>query len=160
MISEKNKEAIERWIVKYPPERKQSAVMAALSIVQKSNGGWLKKEDLIDVAAYLELPPITVEEVASFYSMYRLKPVGRHHISVCTNVSCLLRGSDSIVGHLHEKLGIKSGETTADGLFSMQEVECLAACGGAPVMQINETDYENLTPEKIDKILESLKLTC
>jgi NADH-quinone oxidoreductase subunit E len=148
---------IDRWIAKYPAEWQQSATMAALRIVQDMNGGWLSRELMDDVAAYLELPPIAVYEVASFYSMYELKPVGRHKVCVCTNVSCMINGSDKIVGHLENKLGVKLGGTTEDGRFTLKEVECLGACGGAPMMQIGRQYYENLTPEGVDKILGELE---
>ncbi len=148
---------IDSWIAKYPPGHKQSAVMAALRIVQEANGGWLSNEHLDVVAEYLEMPPIAVYEVASFYSMYELKPVGRHKLCVCTNISCMLRGSEQIVEHLEKKLGVKLGETTADGKFTLKEVECLGACVGAPMMQIGKDYYENLTPEKLDEILKGLK---
>jgi NADH-quinone oxidoreductase subunit E len=109
------------------------------------------------VAEYLDMPPIAVYEVATFYSMYEHKPVGRNKICVCTNISCLLRGSDDVVKHLNEKLGIKFGEITEDGKFSLKEVECLGACAGAPMIQIGREYYENLSPEKIDSILDSLE---
>ena len=148
---------IDRWIAKYPPEWKQSAVMAALRIVQDDNGGWLTTELMDDVAAYLEMPPIAVYEVATFYSMYELKPVGKHKICVCTNVSCMINRADVIVEHLEKRLGIGFGEVTEDGRFSLKEVECLGACGGAPMMQIGKQYYENLTPEIVDAILEGLE---
>jgi len=149
--------AIDRWVANYPPERKQSAVIPALHIVQDANGGWLSKELMDEVAVYLEMEPISVYEVATFYTMYSLKPIGRHKISVCTNVSCMLRGSDEIVAHLETKLGVRLGQTTLDGKFTLKEVECLAACGGAPMFQIGKHYYENLTPEKIDEILANLE---
>ncbi len=148
--------AIDRWVGNFPPERKQSAVIPALHIVQDANGGWLSKELMDEVAAYLEMEPISVYEVATFYTMYSLKPIGRHKISVCTNVSCMLRGSDEIVAYLETKLGIRLGQTTVDGKFTLKEVECLAACGGAPMFQIGKHYHENLTPEKIDEILATL----
>ncbi len=149
---------IDQWIAKYPPDRKQSAVLAALREVQHENGGYLTQELLDAVADYLAMPAIAVYEVASFYSMFELKPVGRHSISVCTNISCMLRGSDQIIAHLQKKLGIKIGESTADGRFYLKnEEECLAACAFAPMMQIDHVYYENLTPEKIDQILDSFK---
>ena len=157
LISAASKAEIDDWIGCYPRDQKQSAVMSALRIVQDQNGGWLTR-DLIDaVAEYLEMPAIAVYEVASFYSMYEHQPVGRHKICVCTNISCLLRGSDDVMGHLREKLGIGPGEVTADGRFSIKIVECLGACGGAPMMQIGREYYENLTPEKIDSILDALE---
>jgi NADH-quinone oxidoreductase subunit E len=148
---------IDRWIAKYPPEWKQSAVMAALRIVQDDNGGWLTSELMNDVAAYLDMPPIAVYEVATFYSMYELKPVGKHKICVCTNVSCMINKADVIVDHLKRKLGIGFGEVTEDGRYSLKEVECLGACDGAPMMQIGKQYYENLTPEIVDAILEGLE---
>ncbi len=148
---------IDRWIAKYPPEWKQSACMAALRIVQDANGGWLSNELMDDVASYLDMPPIAVYEVATFYSMYELKPVGKHKVCVCTNVSCMLNGCDRIVEHLEGRLGIKFGEVTEDGRFSLKEVECLGACGGAPMLQIGNKYYENLTPELVDSILDGLE---
>ena len=157
LISAASKADIDDWIGRYPQDQKQSAVMSALRIVQDQNGGWLTR-DLIDaVAEYLEMPAIAVYEVASFYSMYEHQPVGRHKICVCTNISCMLRGSDDVMGHLREKLGIGPGEVTADGKFSIKIVECLGACGGAPMMQIGREYHEDLTPEKIDSILDALE---
>lgn len=147
---------IDQWVAKYPVERKQSAVMAALRLVQEENG-WLTTELMDAVAEYLEMEPISVYEVATFYSMYDLKPVGRHKISVCTNISCMLCGSAELMAHLEKKLGIKRGETTADGKFTLKEVECLAACAGAPMFQIGKTYYENLTKDKADDILAGLE---
>jgi NADH-quinone oxidoreductase subunit E len=157
LISAESRAQIDRWIAKYPADRKQAAVMAALNIVQQQNGGWLTTELMDAVAAYLQMPPIAVYEVASFYTLYDLKAVGRHKIYVCTNISCMLCGSDTIVEHLQKKLGIKLGETTADGKFTLKESECLAACGGAPMFMIDQTYHENLTPEKVDAILAGLK---
>jgi NADH-quinone oxidoreductase subunit E len=148
---------IDRSIAKYPPEWKRSAVMPALTIVQEANGGWLTQSLMDDVAAYLDMPPIAVYEVATFYSMYELKAIGRHKICVCTNVSCMICGSEKIVEHLEGKLGIHLGETTSDGRFTLKEVECLGACGGAPMMQIGKQYYENLTPELVDSILDGLE---
>ncbi|RMD80425.1 MAG: NADH-quinone oxidoreductase subunit NuoE [Gammaproteobacteria bacterium] len=155
LLSPEIRARIDRWVAKYPPERKQSAVMAALRIVQEEHG-WLSNELMDAVADYLDMPPVSVYEVATFYSMYDLEPVGRHKICVCTNISCMLRGAEDVVRHLEERLGIKMGETTPDGRFTLKEVECLAACGGAPMFQIGKRYYENLTPEKIDAILDSL----
>jgi NADH-quinone oxidoreductase subunit E len=156
LLSEESRAAIDRWIAKYPPDQKKSAVMGALSIVQDANGGWLTTELMDAVADYLDMPPIAVYEIATFYSMYELKPVGQHKLCVCTNVSCMLRGSDDIVAHLKKKLGIGFGETTSDKKFTLKEVECLGACGGAPMMQIGREYHENLTSEKIDEILGKL----
>lgn len=157
LINEASRAEIDRWVAKYPADHKESACMPALRIVQEQNGGWLNNDLMDAVAEYLDMPPIAVYEVATFYSMYELKPVGRHKICVCTNISCMLCGSDDVVKHLNEKLGIKFGEITDDGKFSLKEVECLGACGGAPMMQIGRDYHENLTPEKIDAILDSLE---
>jgi NADH-quinone oxidoreductase subunit E len=148
---------IDHWIAKYPAEQKQSAVLPVLTLVQEHNGGWLSKELMDEVADYLGMPKIAVYEVATFYTMYELKPVGRHKISLCTNVSCLLMGCGSIAKHLKNKLGIEFGETTADGRFTLREVECLGACASAPVVHCGHKYYENLTPEKVDKLLDELK---
>jgi len=148
---------IDKWIAKYPGEWKQSAVMAALAAVQKDNGGWLTPELMDKVAAYLDMAPIAVYEVATFYSMYEHKPVGKYKICMCTNVSCMLCGSDKIVQHLQDKLEIQFGGTTRDGKFTLKEVECLGACVGAPMMQIGDKYYENLTPELVDSILDNLE---
>lgn len=156
LISEQSRADIDRWIAKYPAEHKRSAVMAALRIVQDQNNGYLTNDLMDAVAEYLEMPPIAVYEVATFYSMYELEPVGKHKICLCTNISCMLCGSDNIVEHLTQKLGIKMGQTTPDGRFTLKEVECLGACVEAPMFQIGETYYGNLTAEKIDKILEEL----
>lgn len=157
ILSSAEREEIDHWITKYPPERRQSAVMAALRIVQEHNNGWLSQSHLEAVAGYLEIPLIAVQEIATFYSMYELAPVGKHKVCVCTNVSCMLRGSDEVISHLSKKFGIKPGETTADGRFTLKEVECLGACIGAPMMQIGRQYYENLTSERIDRIIDSLE---
>jgi len=149
--------AIDVWVAKYPAEQKQSAVIPALHIVQDSNNGYLTTELMDEVAAYLDMPNISVYEVATFYSMFELKPVGKHQINVCTNVSCMLRDSESIVKHLESRLGIGLGQTTEDGKITLKEVECLGACGGAPMLLLNKTYYENLTPQKVDEILNDLK---
>jgi len=148
---------IDQWVAKYPEGWKQSACMAALRIVQDANGGHLTTELMDQVADYLDMPPIAVYEVATFYSMYEHKPVGRHKICLCTNISCMINGSDGIYEHLRSRLGIGFGEVTEDGRFSLKEVECLGACGGAPMMQIGNTYYENLTPELVDQILDGLE---
>jgi NADH-quinone oxidoreductase subunit E len=156
MLSRESLEQINREIAKYPPDRKESAVMAALRIAQDEHG-WLSVPLMDYVADLLGMRPIQVYEVATFYSMYELKPVGKHKICVCTNVSCMLCGSDTIVKHLEKRLGIKLGETSSDGRYTLKEVECLAACGGAPMFQIGNTYYENLTPQKVDEILAGLE---
>jgi NADH-quinone oxidoreductase subunit E len=157
-LSAHAREEIDKWIARYPADRKQSAVLAALRQVQHENGGYLTTELMDAVADYLEMPAISVYEVASFYSMFELEPVGRHSISVCTNVSCMLRGSDEILGHIQDKLNIKLGESTPDGKFFLKrEEECLAACSFAPMMQVDHVYYENLTPERVDQILDNLE---
>ena len=147
---------IDKHIAKYPADWKQSACMPALTAVQEMNGGWLTRELMDQVAAYLDMPAIAVYEVATFYSMYEHKEVGRHKICLCTNISCMVNNSDSILEHLNKRLGISFGEVTDDGKFSIKEVECLGACGGAPMMQIGTKYYENLTPELVDSILDGL----
>ena len=149
---------IDHWLTRYPADQKQSAVLAALRAVQHENQGFLTVELMDAVADYLAMPPIAVYEVASFYSMFETKPVGRHNVAVCTNISCMLRGGDAIVAHVEKKLGIKLGESTADGKYYLKrEEECLAGCCGAPMMQVNHVYYENLTPEKVDRVLDSLE---
>ena len=156
MLSAESRREIDQWVAKYPAENKMGAVMAALRIVQDQNGGWLTNELMDAVAEYLQMQPIEVYEVATFYSMYEHSPVGKHKICVCTNISCMLCGSKGVVKHLEQRLGIKLGETTDDGRFTLKEVECLRACVGAPMFQIGTTYFEKLTPEKIDKIIDSL----
>jgi NADH-quinone oxidoreductase subunit E len=152
------REEIDHWIAKFPPGRQRSAVIGALHAVQHENGGYLTPPLMDAVAAYLDLPPIQVYEVASFYSMFETKPVGRHSISICTNISCMLRGSDEIVEHVEKRLGIKTGESTPDGKFYLKcEEECLAACCGAPMMMVDHHYHENLTPQKVDRILKELE---
>jgi NADH-quinone oxidoreductase subunit E len=157
LFTDKVRAEIDKHIAKYPADWKQSACMPALTAVQEMNGGWLTRELMDQVAAYLDMPAIAVYEVATFYSMYEHKPVGRHKICLCTNISCMVNNSDSILDHLNKRLGIGFGEVTDDGKFSIKEVECLGACGGAPMMQIGDHYYENLTPEKIDSILKELE---
>lgn len=156
LLNHEAREEIDRWIAKYPRDQKQSAVMAALRIVQEQNSGYLTEALMNAVAEYLDMPRIAVYEVATFYSMYEHQPVGRHKIGVCNSISCLLCGSQEILAHLQNKLGVKPGEVTEDGKFSIKEVECLGACIGAPVVMIGKQYYENLTPESLDKLLEDL----
>ncbi len=157
LLSAHAREQIDRWLTRYPTEQKRSGVMQALMIVQEEHGGWLTESLMDAVADYLSLPKIAVYEVASFYTMYNLKPVGRHVVNVCTNISCMLSGSSKIVDHLKKRLEIKVNETTADGKFTLREVECLAACAAAPMFQIGKKYYEHLTPEKVDAILDELE---
>jgi len=157
-LSEHAREVIDSWTAKFPPERKQSAVLSALREVQHENGGYLTVELMDAVAEYLGMAPITVYEVATFYSMLETQPVGRNSVSVCTNISCMLCGADDIVGHIEKKLGIRVGESTPDGrIYLKKEEECLAACCGAPMMMVNHVYHENLTNEKVDEILDKLE---
>jgi NADH-quinone oxidoreductase subunit E len=152
------REEIDHWVAKFPEGRQRSAVIAALHAAQHENGGFLTPEIMTAVAEYLKLPPIQVFEVASFYSMFETKPVGRHSISVCTNISCMLRGGDDILAHVERRLGIKAGQSTPDGKFYLKvEEECLAACCGAPMLMIDHVYHENLTPKSVDEILEAVK---
>ena len=151
------REEIDHWLGKFPPDRKRSAVIAALHAVMHDKGH-LPTQSMDAVAAYLGIPPVQVYEAATFYSMFETRPTGRHHISVCTNISCMLCGGESILEHIQRRLGIKVGESTADGRFYLkQEEECLAACTGAPMMMVNHVYFENLTPEKVDRILDDHK---
>ncbi|MEO1750639.1 NADH-quinone oxidoreductase subunit NuoE [Thiofaba sp. EF100] len=157
VLSEETRAEIEHWLAKYPADRRQSALLAALRAVQHQNHGYLTTELMDAVAAYLGIPEIAAYEVATFYSMFETKPVGRHSISVCTNISCWLMGSDRIVEHIENRLGIKTGESTPDGKFFLKcEEECLAACDGGPMMQVDHVYYERLTPEKVDAILDAV----
>ncbi len=155
VLSQSVRDAITRELQKYPAEQQQSAVMAALRFVQEENN-WISREAMDAIAEVLGLQPIQVYEVATFYSMYRLQPGGKHQINVCTNVSCMLCGSSEVISHLQDRLGIETGQTTADGRFSLNEVECLGACGGAPMLQLDRDYHENLTPETLDALLEGL----
>ncbi len=158
ILSKHAREEIDRWLAKYPADRRQSAVLAALREVQHENSGYLTTELMDAVADYIGMSKIAVYEVASFYSVLETKPVGRHNLAVCTNISCMLRGADKIVEHLEDKLGIALGESTPDGKFYLKrEEECLAGCCGAPMMQVNHVYHEDLTPEKVDEILDKLE---
>ena len=147
---------IDRWKTKFPEGKQRSAVIAALHAVQHDNHGYLTEELMQAVAEYLDMPAIQVYEVASFYSMFETKPVGRCSISVCTNIACMLRGADEIVAHIEKRLNIKLGESTADGKFYLKrEEECLAACNNAPMLMLNHRYHENLTLEAVDKLLDA-----
>ena len=154
VLSDHLRGEIDDWLTRYPADQKQSAVLGALRALQHEEG-YLPVDKMDAIAEYLEMPAIAVYEVASFYSMFELRPVGRHTIAVCTNLSCMLRGADEIVEHLKNKLSINLGESSEDGKFYLKrEEECLAACCGAPMMQVDHVYKENLTIEKVDKILE------
>ncbi len=157
VLSYKTKKAIDAWLKKFPSDQKKSGILFALRTVQAEKGGYLSEKSMDAVAAYLEMPKIAVYEVASFYEHFNLKPVGRHTIAICTNISCVLRDAEGIVQHLKDRLKIECGQTTLDGRFTLKAVECLAACGGAPAMHIDEHYYENLSPKRIDEILEGLE---
>ena len=157
VLSPESLARIEKAIAKYPAEQRQSAVMAALTIAQ-SEKGWLSTETMDFVAQYLSMPPIAVYEVASFYGMYDLRPVGRHKITICTNLPCALSGATIAADHLKKKLGVGFGETTPDGQFTLKEGECLGACGDAPVCLHNDkTMVSFMTPDKLDSWIEELR---
>jgi NADH-quinone oxidoreductase subunit E len=157
VLSQHVRDEIDRWLTRFPADRRRSAVIAALHAVQHEEGH-LSQASMDAVADYLGLPPIQVYEVATFYSMFETRPCGRHHISVCTNISCMLCGGEELLAHVERRLGIKVGESTPDGRFFLKaEEECLAACNGAPMMMVDHVYYENLTPEKVDRILDEHK---
>ena len=157
-LSDHVREEIERWKARFPEDRQRSAVIGALHAVQHENNGYLTAELMNEVAAYLDLPTIQIYEVATFYSMFQTKPVGRHNVAICTNVSCMLRGGEELLERVKKKLGIRVGESTDDGrIYLKKEEECLAACCGAPMMMVDHKYHENLTPEKVDEILDNLE---
>ena len=157
-LSEHTRHEIDEWVARFPPDRGRSAVISALRAAQHQNQGYLTTELMDAVAEYLGLPPIQVYEVASFYSMFETKPVGRVHVSICTNISCMLCGSDRIVEAVKHHLGIKTGESTPDGKFFLKrEEECLAACNNAPMMMVDHVYHEHLTPEKAVRILDEVE---
>jgi NADH-quinone oxidoreductase subunit E len=152
------REEIDAWKKRFPADRQRSAVIRALHLVQHENQGYVEAEHMNAVAEYLELPPIQVYEVATFYSMFQTRKCGRNEVSICTNISCMLRGAEELVEHVEQKLGIKLGESTEDGrIFLKREEECIAACCGAPAMQVNHKYYENLTSGVVDEILDGLE---
>lgn len=156
-LSAHAREVIDGWLARFPAEHGRSAVIAALRVVQHDNDGYLTPPLMDAVAAYLDMPRVQVYEVATFYSMFETTPVGRHHVSVCTNVSCMLRGGEEILAHIEKKLGIRVGDSTPDGrIFLKREEECLAACCGAPMMMVDHVYHEHLTPEAVDRIIEEL----
>jgi len=157
-LSEHTRQEIDHWVAKFPAGRQRSAVLSALRAAQEQNEGYLTADLMDAVAEYLKLPPIQVYEVASFYSMFETHPCGRHHVSICTNISCMLRGGEELLAHAQRKLGIRVNQSTADGrIFLKREEECLAACTGAPMMMVDHVFHEQLTPEKLDAILDALK---
>ena len=149
---------IDNVLQKFPEDRKKSAIIESLLILQHHNNGYVTKEIIHELSKYLSVSEIEIYEVATFYTMITTKPVGKNIIAVCNNVSCMLRGSDKILSHIEKKLNIKVGESTADNKFYLKdEIECLAACNGGPMMQINHKNYENISIEQVDKIIENLK---
>lgn len=149
-----------KLVASYPEGKQKSALLPVLHLAQDSFGGWLSPETMDYVAELLQIEPIEVYEVATFYSMYNLKPVGKYMFEVCQTGPCMLRGSDDIITYIKEKLNIKPGETTADGLFTLKTVECLGACGYAPMMQLGKTYREHLTKERIDTIIDECRKTA
>jgi NADH-quinone oxidoreductase subunit E len=158
VLPEHVREELDRWIPQFPEGRQRSAIIAGMRAAQHENDGFLTPQLMDAVADYLDLPPIQVYEVATFYSMFETRPVGRHSVSVCTNVACMLRGAEKIVAHIEQRLGIKTGQSTSDGrIFLKQEEECLAACCGAPMMMVDHKYFENLTLQDVDEILDGLE---
>ncbi|WP_295428476.1 NAD(P)H-dependent oxidoreductase subunit E [uncultured Thiodictyon sp.] len=149
--------AIDAHAAKYPAQWRQSAVMPALTLVQDSNGGWLSRELMDEVAAYLDMPAVAVYEVASFYGMYDLAPTAAHKVCICNSISCLLNGSEDLIHHVEHRYQVKPGETTADGRFTFKEVECLGACRDAPAVLIDQTYHEKLSAETLDRLIEGLQ---
>ncbi len=156
-FSEEKLAKVKEIISHYPEGKQKSALLPVLHIAQDTFGGWLSSDTMDYVAELLQIAPIEVYEVATFYSMYNLKPVGRYMFEVCQTGPCMLRGSDDIIAYIGDTLGIKPGETTADGLFTLKTVECLGACGYAPMMQLGKNYREHLTKEKVDAIIEECR---
>ncbi len=157
-LSTHAREEIEQWKARFPEDRQRSAVISALHTVQHENHGFVTAEQMNAIADYLELPTIQVYEVATFYSMFQTKEVGRNEVAICTDVACILRGADDLVDHVEKKLGVKLGESTEDGkVFLKREEECIAACCGAPAMMVNHKYYEDLTVDMVDEILDGLE---
>jgi NADH-quinone oxidoreductase subunit E len=158
LLTEETRATIDGWVARFPEDRKRSAVIQSLMAAQEQNGGYLTKELVEAVAAYLDLPPVWAAEVASFYSMFHNQPVGRNTVNICTNISCWLNGAEDLVAHAEQKLGCKMGGTTEDGRVTLvREEECLAACCGAPMMMVDHEYFENLTPDRVDEILDGLE---
>lgn len=156
-FTKENLATIEGILKKYPEDRKASAVLPLLDLAQRQNNRWLSPEAIEAVAKFLNMPEIRVFEVASFYNMFNLKPVGKYHVQVCGTTPCMLSGSEEILKTCENELGIKVGETTTDATFTLSEVECLGACVNAPVIQINDDFYEDLSPEIVKEIFQKLK---
>jgi len=159
-FSEEKLKKVQEIIERYPEGKQKSALLPLLHLAQEENGGWLSVEAMDLVAGLLQLKPIEVYEVATFYSMYNLKPVGKYLFEVCQTGPCMLNGSDEIISYIKKKLDIGVGETTSDGMFTLKTVECLGACGYAPMMQMGKYYKEHLTPEKVDQIIEECRRTA
>lgn len=158
VLTDATRARIDHWVGKFPPERRRSALIQGLIAAQEQNGGWLTDGLITAVAKYLEVPPVWAYEVSTFYSMLETRPVGRHNVAICTNISCWLNGADAIVRHCEKRLGVKLGDSTPDGrIYLKKEEECLAACCGAPMMAVDGHYHERLTSEKVDAILDALK---
>ncbi|MGB8635881.1 MAG: NADH-quinone oxidoreductase subunit NuoE [Rhodanobacteraceae bacterium] len=158
VLNDQTRAHIDHWLAKFPEDRRRSALIQGLQAAQDQNDGHLSDELIQAVAYYIDVPPVWAYEVATFYSMFETRPVGRHNVAICTNISCWLNGSNDIVSHCEKKLGVKLGESTADGrVYLKREEECLAACCGAPMMVVDGHYHENLTIEKVDDILDKLE---
>jgi NADH-quinone oxidoreductase subunit E len=158
LLNDETRATIDHWVAKFPPDRKRSALIQSLMAAQEQNGGWITRELTEAVADCLELPPVWAHEVVSFYSMFFTRPVGRHKVNICTNISCWLNGAEGIVDHAERKLGVKLGGTTEDGRITLvREEECLAGCCGAPMMVVDGHYHENLDLERLDRILDGLE---
>ncbi|MGQ4001832.1 NAD(P)H-dependent oxidoreductase subunit E [Francisellaceae bacterium CB300] len=157
LISLEAREDIDRVLTKFPEDQKKSAILEGLHILQDQNGGFLTDDLQTALAEYLDVSKVDVYEVATFYCMYDLAPVGKHKLNVCTNVSCMLNGAYELLSHIEKKLDIKPGQTTKDGRITLKEVECQGACCGSPMLEVDKIFYENLTVEKVNQIIDSLE---
>ena len=157
LISPQARKDIDNVLKKFPSDRRRSAILQGLHILQDQNGGYLTDELQTALAEYLQVSKVDVYEVSTFYGMYELEPVGRHKLNLCTNVSCMLNGAYDILSHIEKKLGIKPGQTTKDGRITLKEVECQGACCGSPMLEVDKIFHENLTVEKVDQIIDSLE---
>ncbi len=158
LLTAETRERIGQWVARFPPDQKRSALIQSLMAAQDQNGGWLTQELTEAVADYLDLPRVWAHEIAGFYSMFFLEPVGRHKVNVCTNISCWLNGAEDLLAHIESRLGTTLGGTTPDGRITLvREEECLAACCGAPMMVVDGHYHENLDANKVDEILDALE---
>lgn len=157
VFSKKIVEKLEWWLAKYPKDQRQSAVIPGLHLLQDENEGYLTVELMDQLAEYLDMPKVAVYEVSKFYGMYEHEKIGKHKLNICTNIACMLRGSKEIIKHIENKLDIKMGQSTHDGKFTLRAVECQGACCGAPMLEVGKQFHENLTIEKVDKLLEGLE---